>query len=87
MNNAKVNPDGSFTVNTDDPYNFEEWDSVPIRKTRKEIPEDLKHNITLYVNNNAHKQQQAGQLEMFLNSIPIHLTKEEIEDILRKYSI
>ena len=34
--------------------------------------------------NNAYKQQEAGQLENFLFNIPQNLTKEELEQILKR---
>ena len=42
------------------------------------------NDVVRDINNNAYKQQEAGQLENFLFSIKQNLTKEEIEEILRR---
>ena len=57
-----------------DPDNYELWD-----KTKKWLK-----NQYIDINNNAYKQQEAGQLENFLFSIKQNLTKEELERILRE---
>lgn len=86
MNDIKINSDGSITGRIDDPYNYEEWDKI---KGGINFSQNLKNfvfNRYVDINNNAQKQQDVNQLEQFLTSMPIHFTKEEIEEILkRKY--
>lgn len=47
----------------------------------------LLSNLIVTTNNRAKKQQDAGQLERYLLSTQINLTKEEVEEILRKYRL
>ena len=45
------------------------------------------YNKFARLNNRAKEQQDAGQLENFLFNIPITFSKEEIEELKRKYNI
>ena len=89
VRNAKVNSDGSFAGQTDDPYNYEKWKLHHYKdaKTIKDIGKTLAHNLITRINNRAYEQQQNNQLEDFYISMPFDLTKEEIERIKRKYGM
>ena len=76
IENYKIEKDGSLTGKIKDKYNFEKWDN-------KEGDNLFKKFIT-YINNNANKQQEAHKIEQFPISMPIHYTKEEIEEILKR---
>ena len=80
LNNAKINTDGSVSVNVDDGYNFEEW------KYKNKINDfdDLTNNIAVKINNLALGQQQKGQLKDYLLSTPVTYTREEVEELLKK---
>ena len=80
MNNAKINPDGSFTVNVDDGYNFEEWEY----NKKPKCKDDIGYDVATIINNTALGQQQKGQLNDYVLSTPVTYTKEEIEEILRR---
>jgi len=79
VGNQKVNPDGSLTYELKDKYDFQEWD--------KNKDDSLFRKIVVELNNNGQKQQEANQIEQYLMSMPINLSKEEIEEIInrRKY--
>jgi hypothetical protein len=64
IRNAKVNPDGSFTAQTDDPYNYEEWRLKHYKdmESIKDIFSTFKHNMITRINNHAYEQQQNNQL-------------------------
>ena len=73
IDNIKFNEDGSMTYELRDPDDYE------YQKKTGDY-----NDIVKYMNNNAYKQQEAGQLENFLFSIKQNLTKEELEQILKK---
>ena len=86
INRYNINPDGSFTVIPDDKYNFEKWKEKQNSQNTKEKIQNFVFNRYVNINNRAQEQQDANQLEPFFTSIPIHYTKDEIEEILkRKY--
>ncbi len=66
----------------DDGYDFE-FQKLAKNNNAKNIFK----NIYKKINNRAVEQQQAGQLENYLLSAPIHYSKEELEEILRKYGL
>lgn len=68
LDNMKVSPDGSLSGRLNDPYNFELWSNKSVFKD---------------INNNAYYQQEKGQLENYLLSMPLYFSKEEIEEILK----
>ena len=51
------------------------------------IKEDYDDSFGREINNRAYEQQQKGKLENYLLSAPIHYSKEELEEILRKYGL
>ena len=71
--NIQFNEDGSMSYELKDPDNYEY-----LEKTG-----DYSNDVVRDINNNAYKQQEAGQLENFLFSIKQNLTKEELENILK----
>lgn len=75
--NSTINEDGSFSVLISDGYDFD-----PINKSTTGIYNSILRGI----NNNAYEQQELGQLERYLLSTQINLTKEEIDEILKKYN-
>ena len=79
---TKINNDGSFDTRMDDGYDFE-FQKLAKNNNAKNIFK----NIYKKINNRAVEQQQAGQLENYLLSAPIHYSKEELEEILRKYGL
>ncbi len=87
IKNAKVNDDGSLELRGIDPYDFErmEYQNPLKSKNIPEISEKVLKDILASINNNAYGQQEAGQLEKYLLSMPIKLSKKEIEEILKKY--
>ncbi len=93
IRNAKVNSDGSFTAQTDDPYNYEKW-KLKDYKNISEIKnfEDIKsiastfaHNMITRINNHAFEQQEQNQLEDLYLSMPFNFTEEEIRKLKKKY--
>ena len=89
MNKSKLNPDGSFTVWPDDGYDFDKLNKIPLDLTKIRNKNDLKtswqnfkHNRFVPVNNRAYEQQQKGQLENYILSMPITYTKEEVDNII-----
>lgn len=46
---------------------------------------EYKKDFSKDINNRAYKQQEVGQLEKFFFTIPQTLTKEELEEILKRY--
>lgn len=75
IDNIRFNEDGSMYYELKDPDNYEYQN-----KTGEYVSDVVKD-----VNNRAYKQQEAGQLENLLFSISQTLTKEEIEEILKRY--
>ena len=55
-------------------YDFDYWESKP--------DNDIVDKGTIFVNNNAYKQQQLGHLKPYVLYIPIKFTPEEVRDIL-----
>ena len=74
IDNIQFNEDGSMSYELKDPDDYE------LLKKGKNIFK----NRYIDINNNAYKQQEAGQLENFLFSIKQNLTKEELEKILKR---
>ena len=74
IDNIQFNEDGSMSYELKDPDNYEY-----LEKTG-----DYSNDVVRDINNNAYKQQEAGQLENFLFSIKQNLTKEELEKILKR---
>ena len=87
MKNARVNEDGSMTVDLRDWYDFAKWNYKNISKDDK--PDDIKNKVLyngiVFVNNRAYDQQQAQQIEPYMVNMPINITKEEIEELLKRY--
>ena len=65
----------------DDGYDFEYMNE------KDAIKESYKKRTGREINNRAYEQQQKGKLENYLLSAPIHYSKEELEEILRKYDL
>ena len=65
----------------DDGYDFE------YNKKEVNLLKEPLEALSKFINNNAHEQQQKGKLEDYLLSAPIHYSKEELEEILRKYGL
>ena len=84
VNRYKINDDGSMLLIPEDEYNFEEWDEEHDDKNIKEKVENAIYNRYVNINNRAHEQQEANQLEPFLTSMPIYYTKEEVEEMLKR---
>ncbi|MBE7703801.1 MAG: hypothetical protein E7Z89_07115 [Cyanobacteria bacterium SIG28] len=66
----------------DDGYDFEFQ-----KLAKNNNVKNIFKNIYKKINNRAVEQQQAGQLENYLLSAPIHYSKEELEEILRKFGL
>ena len=81
MKRSKINKDGSFDTSIDDGYDFEYMNE------NDAIKESYKKRAGREINNRAYEQQQKGKLENYLLSAPIHYSKEELEEILRKYGL
>jgi len=73
IDNIQFNKDGSMSYELRDPDDYEYQNGTSDYS-----------DVIRYINNNAYKQQEAGQLENILFSIPQTLTKEEIEEILKR---
>ena len=84
----KLNNDGSMSLTLSDGYDFDKLMLKHYRgaKSYGEVPKIWLDNRITNINNRALKQQEAGQIERFLLSTSISLTKEELEEILRKHS-
>ena len=84
----KLNDDDSMTLTLSDGYDFDKLMLKHYRgaKSYGEVPKIWLDNRITNINNRALKQQEAGQIERFLLSTSISLTKEELEEILRKHS-
>ena len=65
----------------DDGYDFEYMNE------KDAIKESYKKRTGREINNRAYEQQQKGKLENYLLSAPIHYSKEELEEILRKFGL
>lgn len=88
LKNSKINEDGSFSTTAIDPYHYETWkkqDWIHSGKDYKEKGKILVKNLITATNNRAKEQQDLGQLDPYILSSPIHITKEELEEILRRY--
>ena len=81
LNRSKINKDGSFDTRMDDGYDFEYMNE------NDAIKEDYDDSFGREINNRAYEQQQKGKLEDYLLSAPIHYSKEELEEILRKFGL
>ena len=81
LNRSRINKDGSFDTRMDDGYDFE------YNKKEVNLLKEPLESLSKFINNNAHEQQQEGKLENYLLSAPIHYSKEEIEEILRKLGL
>ena len=81
LNRSKINKDGSFDTRMDDGYDFEYMNE------NDAIKEDYDDSFGREINNRAYEQQQKGKLENYLLSAPIHYSKEELEEILRKFGL
>lgn len=81
MKRSRINKDGSFDTSIDDGYDFEYINE------NDAIKEDYDDSLGREINNRAYEQQQKGKLENYLLSAPIHYSKEELEEILRKFGL
>ena len=81
LNRSKINKDGSFDTRMDDGYDFE------YNKKEVNLLKEPLEALSKFINNNAYEQQQKGKLEDYLLSAPIHYSKEELEEILRKLGL
>ena len=83
-NNVKINEDNSLTLELDDNYDFAKWD-----KHKWNNQDSIKNNLykkgIVNINNNAYEQQENGQLENFPITMRLKYTKEELEELLRRY--
>ena len=84
----KLNADGSMTLILSDGYDFEKLMLKHYRnaKSYEELPKIWLDNRITNINNRALNQQEIEQIERFLLSTSLLLTKEELEEILRKHS-
>ena len=76
LKNSKINEDGSFSVLLSDGYDFDKMSGKQ---------NGIYNKLLQTINNDAYEQQELGQLQRYLLSTQINLSKEEIEEILRKY--
>ena len=83
VKNARMNEDGSMTVNLQDWYNFEKWKYREIN-SQGNMPKDAIYNSVTFANNRAYDQQNAGQLEPYLIDMPVHITREELVELEKK---
>lgn len=72
LKNSKINDDGSFSTILSNAYDFDKM---------SEKPKNLQNKLLQTINNSAFEQQEAEQLQRYLLSTPIKLTKEELEKI------
>ena len=86
MKNARINEDGSMTVDMQDWYNFEKWKyrTHNDNENLRDWYEKASYNGVAKVNNHAYEQQEAGQLEPYLINVPLHISKEELEELEEK---
>lgn len=86
LNNPRINKDGSFSTELVDGFNFDKMNyQSPIQNnSTKGFWGRMMHNAITYVNNNAKKQQDVGQLENYVYSQPLWYSKEEIDKILEE---
>lgn len=73
---ARVNPDGSMTILHPDFYDFDYIDPSKEKGIKKAVAA---------VNNVAFRQQEKGQLSKYSLTVPITLSKEEVEEYMRRY--
>ena len=87
LHNSKINPDGSLSTLLNDGYDFEkmEYSQLNDNKNFRDLTQKMLRNMVVKVNNAAYNQQEANQLKRYLLTQPIWYSKEELEDILRKY--
>ena len=84
LHHSRINSDGSLSTLLNDGYDFEHMDGgLSIKTIKPEI--GFLGNLMAAINNNAFGQQQANQLKRYLLTQPIWYSKEELEEILRKY--
>ena len=75
IDDIRFNEDGSMS------YVIKDSDDYEYQNKTGEYKKDFSKDI----NNRAYKQQEVGQLEKFFFTIPQTLTKEELEEILKRY--
>ena len=87
MKDARINEDGSMSVNLRDWYNFEKWKyrNLDLQNDKDKTIKDVLYNGVVFVNNRAYDQQTLEQLENYLINMPINISKEELEKILKRY--
>ena len=73
--NIRENGDGSINLTISDFYDFENW---KINDTDSIVSKFIK-----ILNNNADAQQKAGELVPYVLYIPIILTQEEFEELIK----
>ena len=87
LHNSKINPDGSLSTLLNDGYDFEKmkYSQLGDSKNLRDLTRKTVGNIVAKVNNAAYSQQEANQLKRYLLTQPIWYSKEELEEILRRY--
>ncbi len=80
VKNSKINEDGSYSAGMLDGYDYAHWNNRSYKdsKTMFDPIKIFVNNKIINVNNRAKKQQDTGQLERYLLSTQINLTKEEV---------
>ena len=83
---AKVKEDGSLIGGLGDGFDFEKWELKHYKdaKNLKDFFTTPFYNQIIRANNRAHNQQEAGQITNYILSTFLNLSKDEVEEILKK---
>ena len=86
MKNARVNEDGSMTVDLRDWYDFANMKDKNIwnKENIKNPINTVIYNKVARANNRAYNQQEKDKLENYLIGMPINVSKEELEEMLKR---
>ena len=84
---AKVKEDGSLLGGLGDGFDFEKWELKHYKdaKNLKDFFTTPFYNQIIRANNRAHNQQEAGQITNYILSTFLNLSKDEVEEILKKH--
>ncbi len=80
INNARVNQDGSLSLDWNDYYDFERLKNG----YNKDYGDNYKNTIFTEINNTALEQQEKGKLTPYMLSKTMNLSAEEIEELLER---
>ena len=83
-NNIKINDDNSLSIDLDDNYDYAKWKEHKWN-WQDSIKDNLIKKAIINLNNNAYEQQENKQLENYPIKLHLNYTKEELEELLRKY--